>query len=83
VLRALRRRDGISRGERGIVDEEELGEPFLDLQSDGVGEHAEEGVRADAVLEPVEDRAQSEQVGRLHRPEGACRRGPPAARRRR
>ena len=61
--------DGVGRGERGVVCEQQFGEPLVELEGDVVGEHAEEDVRAHAGLEVVVDRADLDRV--LHRSERA------------
>src|SRR3990172_10388652 len=67
--RALRRGDWVGGGEWGVVFEEERGEALLELEAEGVGEHAEEDVGAHAVFEVVVDGADLE-LRALHRPEG-------------
>jgi hypothetical protein len=55
--------------ERTVVFDEERRESLLELEAERVGEHAEEDVRAYAVVEPMVDRADLE-LGALHPAEG-------------
>ena len=59
--------DGVGGGERGVVCEQQLGQPLAEFEGDVVGEHAEEHVDTDARLEVVVDRADLDRV--LHRSE--------------